>query len=192
MAASKRKRGGSKGSSRSSSSVNVNFKAAHGTPFDDKDIEKIVPVLVKIAKRDGGKVTKQAVLEEARKPSSPLHKYFEWDVHEAAEKYWLIQAQRIIQAVQYEIKTGKTTINVRALHKVISTKDDLPDADPGAGYVFASTAVEENSFQEQILQSALRDLQLFKSRYETLAKTFKELGPVLEAINELEGKSKKN
>lgn len=42
-------------------------------------------------------VTPKNILEYARKPDSELHKCFCWDDHEAAEKYRLQQARKVIR-----------------------------------------------------------------------------------------------
>lgn len=55
-------------------------------------------VLKMIAKRDGGLLRPQAVVDEARKEASPLHSAFEWDDAIAGEKYRLGQAQKLIRS----------------------------------------------------------------------------------------------
>lgn len=49
----------------------------------------------------GAALTPKGVLESARKKSSPLHKYFEWEDSKAAEKYRLEQAYRLISMTKF-------------------------------------------------------------------------------------------
>lgn len=63
------------------------------TTVVEKELQKII---------DGGEdLTPKAVLESARSPKSVLHKYFEWRDSEAAEKYRLEQAYRLIQQTKF-------------------------------------------------------------------------------------------
>lgn len=41
------------------------------------------------------------VIAEARKPESPLHEYFTWDIEKAAYAYWKVQARVMIKKVNY-------------------------------------------------------------------------------------------
>lgn len=60
---------------------------------------------------DAGNLTKEAVLDEARKPDSPLHNHpaFDWDQTKAATHHWLDQARRVIREFRIEctIQRGK-------------------------------------------------------------------------------------
>jgi len=51
-----------------------------------------------------GRLTKEAVLAEAKKPDSPLHEHpaYNWDVQKAAETQWLAQSRRVIQQFKHE------------------------------------------------------------------------------------------
>lgn len=57
--------------------------------------------LEELAKRANGDLKPSAVLAEARKKTSVLHRMFEWDDTRAAEKYRLFQARELIASVQY-------------------------------------------------------------------------------------------
>lgn len=57
-----------------------------------------VEALRAIAKRDGGLLRPQAVVDEARPEESPLHRCFEWNDQIAGEKYRLVQAQQLIRS----------------------------------------------------------------------------------------------
>lgn len=59
-----------------------------------------------------GRLTPAEVLEEARNPESPLHDQFTWDDTEAAEKYRLGQASRLI--VRLRVNVTVHSVPVRA------------------------------------------------------------------------------
>lgn len=50
-----------------------------------------------------GRISARRVVEEAQKPSSPLHKLFEWDTAKAAMRHWLHQARQIIGTVTVQV-----------------------------------------------------------------------------------------
>lgn len=56
----------------------------------DRELKRIID--------NHGTVTTDLLLEEARSPTHPLHKYFEWDDSVAAEKYRQQQALSMIMA----------------------------------------------------------------------------------------------
>ncbi len=116
-------------------------------------------------------VTPKAVLEKAKDKKSELNKCFTWNNDEAAEKYRLIEARRIIQLL------------------VVSPRDS-EDAQPVRIFQISS---EKNQYQENeyfmrnedeyqiLLKRALAELDAFKRRYATLS----ELENVMLAIDEL-------
>jgi len=57
-------------------------------------------------------ISARRVLNDARKPASPLHTLFNWDVKASAERWWLHRARLIIGAVQIQVTHGETIIKV--------------------------------------------------------------------------------
>lgn len=72
----------------------------------------VVDRLAKLAKANGGILTPNAVVDDAKNPSSPLHDQFEWDNDVAAEKYRLEQARELIRKVRVDIEVEEKTIRV--------------------------------------------------------------------------------
>jgi hypothetical protein len=56
-----------------------------------------------LAKRNGGRITAEQLVEAARDESSPLHDYFEWDDTAAAHQWRVTQARTLI---------GSATLNI--------------------------------------------------------------------------------
>lgn len=67
--------------------------------------------LQEIAERDG-RLTADAVIEDAKSPESPLHTEFEWDVDKAALEYWREQARRLIRSVRVTVTVEHHTMAV--------------------------------------------------------------------------------
>lgn len=57
-----------------------------------------------------GRLTPLAVVDDARRPDSPLHEFFEWDSDKAALQYQLDQARTLIRAVKVVITTEFYTV----------------------------------------------------------------------------------
>jgi hypothetical protein len=73
--------------------------------------EAIEARIQEIYERDG-KVTADAVIEEAKDPKSPLHGEFEWDVEKAAMEAWRETARRLIRSVRVQVHTETWTVAV--------------------------------------------------------------------------------
>lgn len=58
----------------------------------------------------GGRLTPDAVVEDARDPQSPLHDLFEWDDAKAAYQHRLDQARAIITSVRVVQKVDSTIV----------------------------------------------------------------------------------
>lgn len=61
-----------------------------------------------------GVLTASAVVAEAKKPDSPLHTLFDWNVEESAERYWRMRARSIIARVRLRIQTSTMSITAPA------------------------------------------------------------------------------
>lgn len=68
--------------------------------------------LEKIRARNGGVLTPEHVVEDARSVKSPLHEMFPWSDKEAAHKHRLDIAREIIRHVRVEICTETRTFSV--------------------------------------------------------------------------------
>lgn len=100
------------------------FAAKDGSHLSDVDATIIGTRLLEIEARDGT-ITREAVVREAKKKSSSLHKFFEWDVKKAAEKHWLARAGYLIRSVEvvfeeYELED----LQIRLVHSVRTAKGE--------------------------------------------------------------------
>jgi hypothetical protein len=64
-----------------------------------------------------GQVTPRAVVTDAKRKNSPLHKLFDWNIKNAAEKWWDHRAREILGAVPaYEIEHHEYTLKPSPLY----------------------------------------------------------------------------
>lgn len=161
------------------------YSAAPGSRISDADARRIAPVLRRLAAQNGGKLTAKIVRDAALHPRSPLHRFFEWDQKKAAERYQLQQAMLIIKCVRYKVSMGKEEVNIGVFHRV-RNDGELPRAESGPGYVTLPTVIEHKTFTDGVLERALNDLKIFRSRYEMYTQVLGPLSPVFKAIGALE------
>lgn len=68
--------------------------------------------LERIRQRNGGVLTPDGVVKDARDPKSPLHEHFTWDDSLAAHQYRLDQARTLIRIIHYEVTIETRTFRV--------------------------------------------------------------------------------
>lgn len=68
--------------------------------------------LAEIEAANGGRLTPDMVVKDAKRKDSPLHTHFEWDSKKAAEAYWVIQARELITSVRVEVRTENSVVRV--------------------------------------------------------------------------------
>lgn len=126
-----------------------------------------------------GGLTARAVVAAARGKSSPLHKFFEWDDNIAGEKHRLAQAAELIRVVLVVIQRDPKDKPRKVRAWVSVTK-----AGRGRRYYPTVEALSDAEYRQQLLTDALRELDAFRRKYETLS----ELAAVFEALDEMSKK----
>ena len=130
--------------------------------------------LKRIAKRNDGILTAEAVVEAASKEDNPLHSAFTWDNTEAAIKWRLHQARNIILRIKVEVSDVKEhTVTIREWASL--TPDRLED---GGGYREVVRVMRNEDQRAQLLADALAELDRISEKYRTLS----ELAEVFEAV----------
>lgn len=111
-------------------------------------------LLTRMAKKNGGVLKVEDVLEEARDENSILHRHFEWDNTEAAEKYRQIQARALIQKCQIKLVTADPVV-VRAFVSLPTDREN------GGGYRLTSDVVNDENLKAEMM----RDMQMTIQRW---------------------------
>ena len=123
-----------------------------------------------------GLMTPRAVVEDAKKETSPLHGCFEWDDTVAAENYRVHQARILIRTFNVEI-IPDDNINkpheANAFYHVEIISEDGETA--SQGYVNYDRIASDNELKQQIIDKAKRELNLWRVRYSDLQKEFSEV-----------------
>lgn len=116
------------------------------------DIEK--SVLMDIAKKNGGILQVDAVLDEAKDESSPLHGHFEWDDSVAAEAHRRYQARVLIQRCKITVVESEPT-TIRAFVSLQS------DREAGGGYRMTTKVMDDAALREELMH----DIRLTIARW---------------------------
>lgn len=134
-----------------------------------------------LADKNGGKITADEVLEDARNPSSPLHEQFEWDDSVAAELHRKEQARRLIRSVRVTIHTD--TLTVRSIAYI----RDPEVAAPEQGYVSMKKLLTDREMAVRALNDELGRAMGAAQRAADIAQTLGfafEAEPIARAIHE--------
>ena len=142
-----------------------------------------------------GTVNAEMFLEYSRPEQSETHALFEWRDHEAAEKWRLYQAGRIINQLDVtliEVPSEETEIvlphsdieNVKAPIKVNAFVNIQSKGPAKKGnYIDVMTAFRDEEMKQRVLKNALWELEAFQRKYER----YTELSEVINAIDNFKG-----
>lgn len=128
--------------------------------------------LAQIEARNGGRLTPDMVVQDAKRKDSPLHACFEWDVKKAAAAYWLDQARELITSVRVVVRTEHTNVS-----SVFYVRD--PSAGKEQGYVSVTTLRTDKEMAREALVSEF-------SRVADMLRRAREVAAVLECQGDVE------
>lgn len=133
-------------------------------------------IMDRLAKK--GKLTPQALVDEARPEDSPLHKGFEWDDTKAAENYRKVQAVTMIRAVVVSeseiIEEGSSDVKVKVFN--------LPER--GTSYESLKTILVDEEKTDSLMARALAELRTYREKYASLEKLTRLMGVIDEILEE--------
>jgi hypothetical protein len=115
------------------------------------------------------------VVGAARKKTSALHDYFEWDIKKAAEMAWLDTASRLIRICVEVIPWDGAEITVRSLVSLPS------DRGPDGCYRVLADVLNDKDQRQELLDDVLGQLNHLKNKYRIL----RELDPVWLAVDQV-------
>lgn len=128
--------------------------------------------LAQIEARNGGRLTPDMVVQDAKRKDSPLHACFEWDVKKAAAAYWLDQARELITSVRVVVRTEHTNVS-----SVFYVRD--PSAGKEQGYVSVTTLRTDKEMAREALVSEF-------SRVADMLRRAREVAAALECQGDVE------
>lgn len=130
--------------------------------MDKAKRDAIAARLAKLAELNGGRLTPDAVVQDAASKKSPLHDQFEWDDSAAAVKWRLAQARELIRSVRIEVTTETRTIST-----VCYVRD--PAAGDGQGYVEVAKLRDDRMLAVEALHAEVRQANALVARARSIA-----------------------
>ncbi len=114
-----------------------------------------------------GELTPDRVLEDAKDPRSPLHKYFMWNDKNAAIKYRISQASYLLRAIAIKIVGPRGEITeTRAFHNVAIPMFENDEEYSIRVYKSSRSVFDDDDLKAQVVAQALEYLEGWKDRYE--------------------------
>lgn len=133
------------------------------------DAQKVADEILAIGKS----ATTAQILDKARDEKTELHKCFDWDDAEAAEKWRMQQARHIVCNLVIKEKTDAPKPEVRVFFKT----------DNESGYKPTVLIMQDKDEYQKLLARALAELNSFRAKYKSLT----ELDGVFDAIDKVAG-----
>lgn len=115
--------------------------------------KKLAVQILNDLEAEKGIIDPKDVVKIAEKPSSPLHRYFQWDDSVAGHQYRLMQARILITTVrvQYEGERKDAYFNVQV--------------SGGRGYVSRDVVMSDKKMQRQVVHYAATQLKHWQETY---------------------------
>jgi hypothetical protein len=125
--------------------------------------------------RNGGVLSPEDIVKDARNPSAPYHGEFEWNLKKAAHLHHLNTARYLMRSIKEVIVrvSGKKE-SVRAYFPIIRNQE------PRA-YRATRDIMSDATLRMQLIENALGDHRNWENRYSNLAALAEEIAMVISA-----------
>lgn len=146
------------------------YKFRANSPYKTEDAQAIGTFLDKSFPNEMPEPKK--VLQLAADKKSPLHKYFDWNDHSAANKYRMKQARDLLCALYIQIEDGS---QIKAYENLYITESD------NYQYVSINKIGQSQDLVEQVISQARSDLIFWKEKFEFYRQYFTSVFEAIEA-----------
>jgi len=146
------------------------YKARHGFHVKNNQEAQIIGEEFERIFPDG-KMSPVKVLEFAKDPRSPLHRFFEWNDKKAAHEYRVGQARRLILSIVFETDGGP----VRSFQNVVIDNERV--------YLPIDQVSQSEDLINQVIHSIMGELVYFRNKHQRYRQYF---GGVFDEIDKAE------
>lgn len=153
------------------------------TTSNDRDDDIAIRDRLQALELDGkGRLTPEAVVEDARDPDSPLHDRFDWDTDRNAYQHLLTQARQLIRSVEIVFRNTRTTLTCPMF---------VRDPTAGAreqGYVTLKSVRKEEDLAREVVVAEFARASHILRRAQNIATALGldgEIGALIDNIKEL-------
>jgi hypothetical protein len=149
------------------------YELAPTVGISDADQRLLQSVLQDLYDRTGDLLPQQLV-EEAQPEDAPLHRFFNWDDSDAARRYRLGQATRLIKKVRVK-RVDDTSSPPKAVPEYFKVQKE-----DGRKYAHVSEVMTDADFRRSVVQAAWLRLMAWRREYSNLS----ELAAIHDAIDQ--------
>lgn len=146
----------------------VQYKPRPGSILTPKQANAYGQIIANLTRMNGGEVTPEIVVSDARSIKSPMHDYFDWDNTKAAAKWRLHQARNLIGAIVEVVVVEGERYNQRSFYSVKNINKEKT-------YVALHTALTVPDYIEQLLDRGIDQLHNIQITLKMLKHKKKEL-----------------
>ncbi len=143
----------------------------------EKISQGVIQEILKVKKKKG--LTAEAVVDQARKKSSPLHNLFEWDDEKASEMWRFQQARVLINEV-------KVIVEDKEYYAFENISVQVEGEEPRREYFERSEIMSNEDLRKQIVAKALEQLMYWKEKY----RQYNEFTSIVKEIDSFTEKQK--
>lgn len=138
---------------------------------NDRDIDSatVQQEVLRIVAENGDQAAPVALLEAAKAPDSPLHKFFTWDDSEAGQRYRIAQAGALYRRVTLKLVRAdheRREVVFETVRAVTSVPQDRKKTD-SASYGRTTVVMNDSQKRESVLRGIVRDLVALRNKYQT-------------------------
>jgi hypothetical protein len=156
------------------------YTPVKGSILTAEQAQKYGSHIAVLIEENNGSIIAAQIVDDAKKKTSPLNDYFEWNDKRAANRWRLRQAAHLLRSIQVMIKDDEgMETETRAFHNV--TIDDSYAMEPERVNVTVQRVLSEDNLREQIIDKALKQLDAWRKKY----KQYKEFTEIVSVIDEL-------
>jgi hypothetical protein len=143
--------------------------------------EKALRCLESIRAKNGGIITADAVLEDAKRKRSPIHNEFEWDDSIAAHEHRREAARTMTRSLRV-VREEAPNVSARQYElQVVSSEQADKRGIPARSYRTTVDILKDPVERDRLIARAIRELAAFRDRYAGIS----ELAVVFSAIDDI-------
>jgi hypothetical protein len=162
--------------------MSITYTFVAGSRYDQKRAQEVGEYLEGLEER-----TPEALVADAKRPSSPLHGFFTWDNAEAAQAHRLEQARHLLRSVTVRFTDWGASPPQRGF-VALRVRPVAGEEEPAATqYLPIRSILDDPQLRAQLLDEALAQAQMWRARYAKL----RELSEVFAALDAVRRKQKK-
>lgn len=139
------------------------YKTSKNGIVNKEDAQRVGEKIEQLLKANRGEITPSEVLSEAKKSTSILHKYFEWDDTTSAHNYRLWQARKLLGSIIEVIIIDKAEQPMRSFFNVTNSNAERV-------YVTLKDTISTPNYTVQVIEDCEKYITHFLSVMKILKK----------------------